>query len=81
VIEDEVDGDKRRDAFTRLPHCAEHHFIPAFLRQDLKHGHHALTASHNTTTYQLISRNIQDPLLSPTTARTNLITSGQSALT
>ena len=81
VIENEVDGDKRRDAFTRLPHRAEHNFIPAFLCQDLKHRHHALTDSHNTNTYQLISRDIQDPILSRTIARTNLITSGQSALT
>ena len=44
VIEDEVNGDERCNAFTRLPHCTEHHFIPAFLSQDLKHRHHALVA-------------------------------------
>jgi len=48
MVEDEVDGYKRRDALARLPHGAKHHLVPAFLRQDLKHRHHTLAHNHTS---------------------------------
>ena len=44
MVENEVDGDKDRHSLilARLPHGLVHHFIPAFLCQDLEHGHGGL---------------------------------------
>ncbi len=42
MIEDKINGHQRGHLFSCFPHGGVHHFIPAFLRQDLKHRHRGL---------------------------------------
>ena len=56
MVEYEVDGHKDRHGriLARLPHRLVHHFIPAFLCEDLEHGHGGLYVGgeSNANTYR-----------------------------
>jgi len=42
VVQDEVNGDQRRERLSRSQHRLVHHLHPRFLRQDLEHRHKGL---------------------------------------
>jgi hypothetical protein len=45
MVKDKIDGHEWSKLLARAVHGQVHDFVPAFLREDLEHGHDGLRAS------------------------------------